>query len=342
MLVGLTYDLRSAYLAEGYTEDETAEFDRGDTIDAIEKSLRQLGHRTVRIGHVRELIARLATGERWDLVFNICEGLHGTARESQVPCILDAYGIPYTFSDASVMALSLNKSWTKSVLAGVVPVAEERVIHSMDELAVTDMPLPLFAKPLLEGTGKGITASSVIRDAGQLATQCELLLDQYRQPVLVERYLPGREFTVSLVGTSDEARVLGTFEIILLGNAEPDVYGYLNKEECEERIEYRLVDPQKDEAVRRAEEYALRAWMELGCRDAGRVDLRADVAGEPHFIEVNPLAGMNPVHSDLPMLATAIGMEYLELIRLIVESASRRLPQVLPARDGRLEFARTA
>lgn len=326
MLVGIAYDLRSAYLAEGYGEEETAEFDRDDTIVAIDDALRALGHKTARIGHVRDLVARLAAGERWDLVFNICEGLHGPGRESQVPCLLDAYNIPYTFSDAAVMALSLNKAWTKAVIERDVPGADYRVVESLRDVARVDLPLPLFAKPLAEGTGKGVTTGSVIRSKDQLHTQCEMLLSTYRQPVLVETYLPGREFTVSLLGTGDDAYVLGTFEIILLsGVAEPEVYGYVNKEECEERVEYRLVKAGEDPVVAEAEAHALKAWRLLGCRDGGRIDLRCDEQGKPRFIEVNPLAGINPVHSDLPMLATAIGMEYVELIRRIVDSASRRV-----------------
>ena len=341
MLVGLTYDLRSDWLADGYGEEDTAEFDRADTIDAIEQALSSLGHETVRIGRLTELVRRLAAGERWDLVFNICEGLHGTARESEVPCLLDAYGIAYTFSDAAVMALSLNKSWTKSVLAGVVPMAKEQVVSRLDDIGRLDLPLPLFAKPLLEGTGKGITASSVIRDRQQLASQCRALLDRYGQPVLVEQYLPGREFTVGILGSGASARALGTFEIVLLGEAEPDVYGYLNKEECESRVEYRLIDTGVDAVASRAETHALRAWQALGCRDAGRVDLRCDASGEPCFMEVNPLAGMNPVHSDLPMLATATGMDYVSLIGHIVDSAMTRIVggHASTARPG---FARTA
>ena len=325
MLIGLTYDLRSAYLKEGYSLEETAEFDRDDTVDAIEEALHALGHDTVRIGHVRQLVARLSAGERWDLVFNICEGLHGTARESQVPALLEAWGIPCTFSDAALMALSLNKAWTKAVLAGVVPCAQDRVINCLDDLAGIDLPLPLFAKPLLEGTGKGITAGSVIRDMGQLRDQCKQLLATFRQPVLVERYLPGREFTVSLTGTGAGARVLGTFEIVLLDTAEADVYGYINKEDCESRVEYRLAKPADDEVVARAEAIALTAWRALGCRDAGRVDIRCDESGEPCFMEVNPLAGLNPVHSDLPMLATAVGMAYTTLIGEILDSAMQRI-----------------
>src|SRR5262245_2938916 len=99
MRIGLTYDLRQEYLAAGFTEDETAEFDRPDTIEHIEKALQQLGHTTDRIGHAQQLVARLAGGDDWDLVFNIAEGLSGVAREAQVPAILDVYGIAYTFSD---------------------------------------------------------------------------------------------------------------------------------------------------------------------------------------------------------------------------------------------------
>lgn len=324
MLIGLTYDLRSAYLAAGYLEEETAEFDRDDTVEAIDGALQALGHTTVRIGNVRDLVARLAAGERWELVFNICEGLHGTARESQVPGILDAFEIPFTFSDAGVLALSLNKAWTKAVLKGVVPVADYVVVSRMEDVADVRLPLPMFVKPLSEGTGKGVTAGSVIRQRDELAPQCKLLLERYRQPVLVETFLPGREFTVGIVGSGDDARILGTFEILWLNTAEPDVYGYVNKEECEQRIEYRLVDD-SDEVVRRAQTYALRSWRALDCRDAGRIDLRCDASGEPCFIEANPLAGMNPVHSDLPMLATAVGMEYMDLIGAIVDSAAKRV-----------------
>src|SRR5262249_61627594 len=96
MKIGLTYDLRQEYLAQGYSEEETAEFDRPDTVDAIEQALWQLGHDTDRIGHARQLVERLAAGDRWDLVFNICEGLTGPAREAQVPALLEVYGIPCT------------------------------------------------------------------------------------------------------------------------------------------------------------------------------------------------------------------------------------------------------
>src|SRR5512137_2348649 len=116
MKVGLTYDLRDDYLAEGYGEEETAEFDRISTIEAIDSTLQQLGYATDRVGHVRSLVARLAAGDRWDMVFNICEGMFGIGREAQVPALLDAFSIPYAFSDPLVLALSLHKGMTKMVV----------------------------------------------------------------------------------------------------------------------------------------------------------------------------------------------------------------------------------
>lgn len=331
MQIGLTYDLRAEYLAAGYSEEETAEFDRPETIDAIDKALQQLGHKTDRIGHVRQLVSRLAKGDRWDLVVNIAEGLFGIAREAQIPAILDAYQIAYTFSDPLIMALALDKGLCKVVARhGGVPTPDFAIVRQPADADWVDLPFPLFAKPLAEGTGKGITPASKVKDQVSLGKICRELLERFRQPVLVERFLPGREFTVGLTGTGDEARVVGTLEIVLLPGAEAEVYSYVNKERCEELVEYRLVRSQEDSEVRRAEEIALQAWQVLRCRDAGRIDLRSDASGKPQFLEVNPLAGLHPTHSDLPMICTAVGLPYVELIDRIVRSASQRIPKTRP------------
>ena len=332
MFIGLTYDLRADYLAAGYGDEETAEFDRPDTIEAIEAALRQLGHRTDRIGHGRQLVNRLAAGDRWDLVFNIAEGLHGLAREAQVPAILDLYEIPYTFSDPLVLALTLHKGLTKMVVrhAGI-PTPDFAVVERIEEADGVQLPLPMFAKPVAEGTGKGITAASKITDRGSLRTICGELLARYRQPVLVETFLPGREFTAAIVGTGPEAQVIGTMEVFLLPGAEAEVYSYANKEHSEELCRYRLGRPGEDDEVRRVEEVALAAYRSLGCRDASRVDIRSDAQGCPNFIEVNPLAGIHPAHSDLPIICGLVGISYMELIDRIVRSASCRVRPRRPA-----------
>ncbi len=326
MLIGLTYDLRAEYLAAGYSEEETAEFDRPDTVDAIESALRSLGHATQRIGTARQLVQRLAAGDRWDLVFNIAEGLRGLGREAQVPCLLDVYDIPYTFSDPLVMALCLHKGLTKLAVRNAgVPTPDFALVRTLDDLARVDLPYPLFAKPVAEGTGKGVCPASKVRDPAALRQLCASLLSRFPEGILVETYLPGREFTVGLVGTGPGARVLGTLEILLRPQAEAEVYSYANKENSEELVDYTLVRPDQDAEVAQAESLALTAWRALGCRDAGRLDVRSDASGRPQFIEVNPLAGLHPTHSDLPMLCTALGIRYDTLIGWIVDSAATRV-----------------
>ena len=326
MKIGMTFDLRDEYLAAGYSEEATAEFDRADTIDSIENALRALGHQTDRIGHLKQLVSRLAAGDRWDLVFNICEGMHGIAREAQVPALLEAYEIPCTFADPVVMSVCLHKGLTKTLVekAGL-PTPQFAVVENMANVKNVKLPYPLFAKPIAEGTGKGISPASCISSFEELQGVCGELLQRFDQPVLVETYLCGREFTVGLLGSGDEARVLGTLEIILLSNAEPGAYSYTNKERCEELVRYDLVSGVNDDEVKDAERIALAAWKELQGRDGGRIDLRSDGNGQPSFIEANPLAGLHPEHSDLPMIATKVGMPYQQLINEIVQSAMKRV-----------------
>lgn len=321
MKIGLTYDLRDEYLAQGYGEEETAELDKPDTIDGIENALKTLGFQTDRIGHVKSLMTRVLKGDRWDLVFNIAEGIQGVTRESQVPAILEIYGIPYTFSDSLVLALSLNKTLTKRVLqtAGVnTPAfAEVRKPSDLDSIR---LPYPLFAKPVAEGTGKGITSASRIVDAAQLRKVCLRLLRIYRQPVLVEAYLPGDEYTVGILGTGKDAKVAGVMAVEYRGNTEA-IYSYKTKKNYEDLVDYKLAKPA---AAKACGALALKAWNALGCADAGRVDIRYDAKGKPSFIEVNPLAGLNPVHSDLPILCRLNGISFQQLIGAIMKSALKR------------------
>lgn len=323
MQVGFTYDLRDDYLKAGYSLEETAEFDSINTVESIEGALLDLGHRVERIGNVKALAQKLVEGRRWDLVFNIAEGMHGIGREAQVPALLDAYAIPYTFSDTLVMALTLHKGLTKHVVrAHDIPTADFVVVERPEDAEKVDLPYPLFIKPVAEGTGRGIGGKSRVSVKDELVEGCREIIATYRQPAIVETFLPGREFTVGMVGEGDTTRSIGALEVGFLGTAESTIYGLVNKEECETRVTYTLVD---DATSRSAEAVAIRAWKVLNCRDAGRIDLRCDAAGNPVFIEVNPLAGLNPLHSDLPILATQAGIEYRELIGMIVEAASRRV-----------------
>lgn len=322
-LIGLTYDLRSHYLSRGFSEEDTAEFDSSETIAALSDALQQGGYRVASIGNVWELTERLARGERWDMVFNIAEGLHGLGREAQVPCLLDAYQIPYTFSEPLALTATLHKATTKRLLRDLeLPTADFILAETERDLCGVELEFPLFVKPVAEGTSKGITADSRVCSTQELESVCVRLLEQFGQSVLIEEFLPGREFTVGIIGTGADARVLGVMEIMLGPEAEPLCYSYVNKAQYEELVTYRIVN---DPTAVQAGEIALSAWRGLGCRDAGRVDLRCDKAGAVNVIEINPLPGLNPVRSDLCILARMAGIEYQELINAIMRSAFSRV-----------------
>lgn len=322
MKVGFTYDLRADYLAMGYSEEETAEFDSEITIDAIADAIASHGHEVVRVGNIFALTRALAAGERFDLVFNIAEGLYGYGREAAVPALLEAYRIPYTFSDPLTLSVALHKGMAKRVVRDAGIPTPPFVIAEREadcELADAGLVYPLFAKPVAEGTGKGVSPRSRIDSREQLRAVTAELLQRFEQPVLIEEYLSGREFTVAVLGSGRRARSIGVMEILLSERAEQGVYSFTNKEKSEELVDYRLCD---DATATESARVAVAAWRTLGCRHAGRVDIRVDRAGQPCFIEVNPLAGLHPTHSDLPMICGMVGIEFKTLIGTIIDSAT--------------------
>ena len=322
MMIGITYDLREDYARAGYDEEETAEFDCLETIAAIEQSLRSLGHDTDRIGSAGALVNRLGQGHRWDMVFNIAEGMHGFGRQALVPALLEAYEIPYTFSDPLALSVTLHKGMAKNIVRDRgIPTADFAIVNVLADVNAVVLPFPLFVKPIAEGTSKGISGKSKVHDVSELRSMCHQLLAQHRQPVLVEAFLPGREFTVGIVGTGSSATVLGVMEIELQKEAEPEIYSYANKKHYEQRVRFSLAT---DAAGAAAGQTALMAWTALGCRDGGRVDLRCDASGRANFMEANPLAGLNPKESDLVILSRLAGVPYIELIERIVTLALGR------------------
>ena len=320
--VGLTFDLKDDYRRMGYAEEEIAEFDTIDTIEAIEEVLLSMGHTPLRIGNIFDLVKFLSEKKRCDIVFNIAEGMFGIAREAQVPALLDAYRIPYVFSSAEVLNLSLDKALTKMVVreAGI-QTALFAVVRNMDSLNKLELPFPLFVKPVAEGTSKGVDSYSLIGDETKLNQSCRYLLETFNQPVLVETFLPGREFTVGVVGSGKDTSVVGVMEIVFNDNCTEKIYSYTVKKNWEKLVSYRLVN---DEVAQRCAAMALNVWSLIDGKDAGRVDFRLDANGEPNFVEVNPLAGLNPVYSDLPIMARLNNLPYKELLGKIMNSAMQR------------------
>jgi D-alanine-D-alanine ligase len=321
--IGITYDLKDDYLKKGFDPELVAEFDSITTIDAIDEALQEYGYTTVRIGNVYSLIKFLASGKRVDLVFNICEGLFGSSRESQVPSILEAYNIDCTFSSSLVLATSLNKAIAKTIVRSAeIPTADFVVIDSMKKIDDVGLKFPLFVKPLYGGTGIGISSKSLVTNKDNLKKECSKQLEIHKQPILIEKYLDGREFTVGIIGKGDNARAIATMEINIDKSSDNGIYSYKTKSNYLDCVKYNLVEGRIKEEC---EDVALDAWRSLDCRDGGRVDLKMDKHGVVNFLEVNPLAGLNPIDSDLPILCNLKGISYQQLIDSIMDSVNFRI-----------------
>lgn len=321
--VGFTYDRKEDYLAAGFSPADVMEFDAEDTISALEKTIRDLGNEVVRIGRGRELARRLVAGERWDMVFNFAEGVRGRSREAQVPALCELFDQPYTFADPLTCAITLDKGIAKRVVRDSgLATAAFAVVSAPDEAARVTLAPPLFVKPIAEGSSKGVTTRSLVSERSQLGDVCAELIAAFAQPVLVEEYLPGREFTVGVLGNGSTARVVGVMEVCFTDAAEAPAYTALNKDEYLERVSYRLVT--EEPLASQARALALGACSALGCRDAARIDLRCAADGTPCFLEANPLPGLNLVRSDLPIMARLAGMPFTELMGSILDEAALR------------------
>ncbi len=319
MKIGLTFDLRSWYLDRGFSMEDTAEFDKETTIEAIKKVLEDMGFETEEIGNLFQLIKALASGRKWDIVFNIAEGLYGDGRESAIPAILDQYRIPYIFSGPIVLSVSLNKHLAKLVVSSAgVPVSPGMIVRTADDIERCSLQYPLFVKPVSEGTGKGISSKNIIQNRKELNNVVHYILQRFNQPALVEEYLPGKEFTIGITGSGDEATVIGGMEVICNDDLP---YSMEYKENYKLMCRYL---PINSDYADEAKDVALRAWKALGGLDGGRVDVKADRNGKICFLEANPLAGLHPIDSDLPILSRFAGIEYPELIARIVKSALKR------------------
>lgn len=337
--VGLTFDLRSDYaqantsapspLSRGLPlpSDYYGEFDSEETVRYLAEAIAQAGHTIHKIGHIKKLAAFLAGGQQVDLVFNIAEGLIGRSREAQVPSLLDAYAIPYTGSDALTLALTLNKALTKQLWRyHDLPTADFCVVECPEHLSVLrdELPdFPVFIKPLHEGSSKGISSPhSIIRTWDDLAVRVAQLYRWYAQPVLVETFLTGREFTVGILGNGLGARVLGIAEVNAVSPGK--VSGYSDKEEWEHlSTDYYQVlarGPLYDQLAA----LALPAYLAVHCQDMGRVDIRLDATGQPYLLEINPLPALHPTHSAYTFIARHNGLPYAALIAAILEQAIRR------------------
>ena len=322
MQIGFTYNLRSKEKPNANSPaDYYGEYESEETIAGITNALSTLGHEVIQIGDIRALVKFLAKKKHIDLVFNMAEGRYGRARESQVPSILEAYQIPYTFSDPLTLAICLDKGLTKDIFKFAQILTPAHQILAPKTLIKTTLPFPLFLKPLYEGASKGIDENAIIHTRKELEKRVKWLWSTYKQPALLEKYLPGREFTVGVLGTEKDAHAIGAMEITLKENRE--VYDFHVKENYEELTSYNfdIESPLKEKLLK----IAKKSWRTLQCRDGGRVDIRLDENGNPHVLEINTLPGLHHIHSDLPIIARSIGMSFTELLDEILTHAIKRI-----------------
>jgi D-alanine-D-alanine ligase len=311
--------------------DLYAEWDDIHTIRAVEAALSKR-HRVSLVN--ADLDAFAAFRElRPDLVFNIAEGLHGASREAQVPAMLDMLGLPYTGSDPVTLGLCLDKRRTKEILSWHrVPTPRFELVESLTQLPKR-LRYPLMVKPILEGSSKGVTDKALVTNRAELRRQVEWVLDTYRQPALIEEFLPGREFTVALLGNGADLRVLPIVEINFdtLPDGVNPIYSYeakwlWDREEDPLQI-FSCPAPLEPLLQRQIEELCRRAYTVLNCRDWCRIDVRLDAAGYPNIIELNPLPGILPrpeQNSCFPKAARAAGLAYDDLILAVADAAAVR------------------
>jgi len=329
MHIGIAYDLKTDFQAAASGPDDALEeYDSPATVDGIERALRARGHTVTKLGGGRKFLAAVLEAPP-ELVFNISEGHGSRSREAHVPAVCEMLKIPHTHSDPLTMSLALDKAMAKRLVAiAGVPTPRFAVIESARDLGSLSLEFPLFAKPLFEGSSMGIRKNSRIANAGELDERVGTLLEHYHEPVLVEEFCSGPEFTVAVLGTGATARVVAPMEIVPRKVAVADfVYSLEMKRSTNwrEEMEY-VVPPRRDAAfVRSIESIATSAHRALGCRDISRIDVRVGRDGSPKFIEANPLPGIAPGWSDMALLWEGLGRSYEDLVNSIVDEARARL-----------------
>lgn len=333
--IGIACDLKSDFAGQvDGPDDRLEEYDSTATVEAIAAALRALGHAPRILGGGRRFLERVLSRPP-DLVFNIAEGFGTRSREAHVPAVCEMLGIPFTHSDPLTLAVTLDKAAAKRLVAsagGATP--GFAVVESLEDLAGVSLPFPLIAKPLFEGSSMGIRRTSRVDDGRALRREVERLLEDYREPVLVEEFCPGAEITVGILGEGATARAIGAMEIVpRRGSRERFVYSLEVKRDWRTEVEYHVPPRQPETTVRAVLDLALAAYRALGCRDVGRVDTRLAADGIPRFLEANPLPGLAPETGDLVILAERSGLSYEALIDRIVQGAlARRSPSAVARR----------
>jgi D-alanine-D-alanine ligase len=332
---------------EGVPPDAFADFDHIETINSIRDALETDGHQTIFLRADASLPYTLRD-EKPDICFNIAEGIGGEAREAQVPALLELLQIPYTGSRVLANGISLDKTLTKRIWRDRrLPVASFQEFSIGDEPLRPDLEFPLFVKPAREGTGMGVDMNAIVNSEKELRERAQYIIDTYQQPALVETFLPGREFTVGILGRADAKLYsrhpewyekdgfhrLPILELDMTRSVTPMVYSQeaKSKDVGEEGAPgYFCPADIEPELEKKLKNYALRAHQILNALDVSRTDIRLDEQGNPRVMEINTLPGLTPDYSDLCLQSAAEGIRYEDLILEILYLGAARWGMVEP------------
>jgi D-alanine-D-alanine ligase len=331
MKIGLSYDLKEEVsLNKGHPEDALEEYDSLETVESIVAALESLGHSVVRLSGGKDFLNNILQ-YNVDFVFNIAEGRGNyRGREAQIPAILEMLDIPYSGSDPQCLSVSLDKPLTKKLVQseGVCTPRWQVVSnrHELGEVCQDGFPLPAFIKPAFEGSSKGIRLGCRVEGREQMAQVTAKLLEQYQQPIMVEEFISGDEVTVGVVGNSPP-KLVGMMRILPKKRDGFFVYSLEVKRDWQNQVEYECPAQLEARVLKKLADFSLKAFEILGCRDLARLDFRLDQKGMPYFLEINPLPGLNPKSSDLPIMAYKMGWKYQELISSVLNAALERYPE---------------
>ncbi|MBM3254850.1 MAG: ATP-grasp domain-containing protein [Candidatus Omnitrophica bacterium] len=329
MKIALTYNLKRK--DDTLPADYFSEYDSQDTINAIISALKLKGHVVEPIDVEYPSLVSYFRKNRVDMVFNIAEGKNGKFRESEVPALLDYFNIPYTGSSTFSLALAMNKALTKKILrADNIPTPKFQIFIKGNEELSPDLSFPLIVKPNCEGSAKGISKSNVVDAKEDLFKVIKDTIKMYKQEALVEEFIEGKELTVGIL-ENGKTTVLPILEIDFSSCKNSGEYFYSwRMKEYQGNADLGLVptfhcparlDKETEEKVKEA---ALKTHRAVGCLDISRTDIRLNKNNIPYVLEINPLPGLDPKESNLPIMAYAAGMKYEDLIEAILMSASER------------------
>lgn len=321
--VGLAFNLKKGI--QSGVEDMEAEYDSIDTVMAIKNALESIGCQVELLEAAHSFLDKLREAHV-DIVFNIAEGLSGRGREAHIPAILNFLGIPFTGSDETTLCIALDKALTKRLLTSFrILTPKHQLMSHEGERIRHDLKFPLIVKPNAEGSSKGISNMAVVDDMEQLKHLLERNFQMYGQPMLIEEFIPGREFTVGVIGNGSEARVFTPMEIVYKEDQDGrNIYSFEVKKDYKRYVEYVCPPNLSPELQEKLMDIASKVYRVLQCRDFARMDFRMSNDNKFYFIEINPLPGLAPGYSDYPMIAEFCGVDYNTVIKMILNSALKR------------------